>query len=194
MPSRGRTFSRVRDLLLRNVEGTHLDAVVARHVQRQRAPPATRPRRRADPVEALACGRRGRAWPAAPVPAWPPAYRSTHRCRPFPRRATGGRSRCPGRSGAGCVAAIPVLVFERGRGSRPSAVRLPRDRTGTVGGSIAAREHIDEITLDLDAPRTVRISESEFRTDDDREQRASIAKDDASMAFARRAIRIFVVP
>ena len=41
-PSRARPLGRVADLLARNVPGAHLDAVVARHVQREAAPAATR--------------------------------------------------------------------------------------------------------------------------------------------------------
>ena len=40
MPSRARALARVGDLFLRDVEGADLDAVLARHVQREGAPSA----------------------------------------------------------------------------------------------------------------------------------------------------------
>ena len=188
-----RTFAGVRDLLARDVEGSDPDAEFARHVQGQGAPPAaglddplTRPEHQL----------------AADVVHLGPL-----------RLLQRGLGRVVVRAGVDHLLVEPqpvevvaqvVVVLDmpprsaRGVGARlgqsAQGAALGRDRVRAIRRSITAREHVDEIALDLDAPCAERISESDLRTEDHREKRAAVAKDDASVALARRTVRVLPVP
>ena len=120
-------FARIGDLLARDVEGAHLDPVVAGHVQGERAPAAAGLDHGLARAAGAACGRHGPSSRPAPHPGWLQESGSRRTCRPWCGPATTNRTGCRCRSGDGCCRASPPACYGAGGAGRrwPAAAASP---------------------------------------------------------------------
>ena len=192
-PLARRLLARVGDLLVRDVERAHPHPVVARHVQRQRAPAAARLHH--------------------PL-AGPEAHLAAHVVH---LRLLGllQRRLAVLVVGAGVdhalvepepveVVAQVVVVVDVLAGAAEGVLagageaaedRLLERRAGlAVHGAIGPVEHVDQIALDLDASCAVAVPEAELRRADDGPQRAPVPDDDPPRRLLPGRPQVLPVP